>query len=258
MGLSPEALANGWTQPEGDFYLKVWNRSFFGDAAFTDIRETENLSESFQDHQVNIYGEYGVLDKLTLTLSAIPVGFASFGDTDQAYFGGGAVGARYQLHSGSWVAAVSADVGVRSSVDPLGVDISTGEPLIVQPVLGTVHGSVSAGAGVPLSFGWLAFSAGARAFSRDELDPAFFAGAQFGWNTGIGLILDAHLNWYHALGEIRPIQVLGSGQTRYLGFGLGLSWWFLDRMAVTVGVDGVAYAAANAAATPFSIGLEFR
>lgn len=259
MGVASEAHATGWTQPQGDFYLKVWNRSLIGDTVFGASGDNLRLTENFQDHQINVYGEYGLTDDLTLTLSSAPVGFASYAGANQAYFGGATAGARYQLYNGPVVLAASADFGVRpTSVDPLGTEVVNGETVIITPVIGTVHGSVSFGAGIPLSFGWVSLATGARFFSNGDLKPAFYAGGQFGWDTTIGLIVDLHVNWYNALGDLPPVQGLGAGQTRYLGFGLGLSWWFLDNVAITAGFDGALFANANAATPALTLGFEFR
>ena len=257
--LGPSAYAGGWTQPEGDFYLKVWDRTLVGKNAFTAGGDTAELPDTFQDHQLNIYGEYGLLDELTLTLSVVPVGFASYEGESRAYFGGATAGARYRFLTGPLVLAVSAHAGGRpSSGDPLGVAVVGNETYVVDPVVGTIYGGAALEAGYGLSFGWLAASFGTRAFSRKELDPALFANLQFGWNTGIGLILDVHAGWYHAFGELAPVNVLGAGQTRYLGFGLGLSWWFHDHVGVNAGFGGAFFARSNAATPAITLGLEFR
>ena len=253
------ASAAGWTQPPEHFYLKVWDRTLLGKKAFTEAKTQVELPEGYQDHQVGLYGEYGLMDRLTLTLSAIPFGFAAYDEERRPYFGGGALGLRYQLYRGSWVAAVAAEIGGRpSSGDPLFADTVEGEALVVSPVVGTIYGGGSLEVGYGYSFGWLSAQAGARFFSNGGLDPAFFARAQSGWILGAGFLLDLHVSWYHALGDFRPINVLGAGQTRYVGVGLGASWWFVDWMAVTVGFEGAPFAVANAATPSLAAGFEFR
>lgn len=253
------ALAAGWTQPREQFYLKVWNRTLVGSGVYTEGRDTVELPETYQDHQINLYGEYGLTDRLTLTLSATPFGFSAYDDRSRAYFGGGSVGVRYQLHRGSWVAAVAVDAGGRpSSGEPLSQGLVEGELVLIEPVVGSVYGSGSFEVGYGLSFGWLSAHAGTRFFSNADLDPALFGGAQLGWNVGAGFVLDLHTFSYYSFGEFRPINVLGGGQTRYVGFGLGAAWWFTDRTAVSVSLGGVFVAVANAATPSINLGFEFR
>ena len=253
------AFAAGWTQPAGDFYLKVWDRTLIGTRAYTTGRETVELPATYQDHQINLYGEYGVTDRLTLTVSAIPFGFGAYDEEDRGYFGGVNLGVLYQLYRGSWVAAVGVDAGGRpSSGDPLFQGTVEGEPVVIEPVVGSASGAARLEAGYGLSFGWLSTHAGARFFTNPDLNPAVFGGAQLGWNLGLGFVLDLQVSGYYAFGDFRPINVLGAGQTRYVGFGLGASWWFVDRAAVTVGLGGVFLATANAATPSINFGFEFR
>lgn len=254
------ALAAGWTQPPERFYLKVWNRTLVGTRAFTAGGETAELPDAYQDHQVNLYGEYGLTERWTLTLSAMPFGFSAYDATRRAYFGGASLGARYQLFRGAWVAALGVDAGGRSSSgDPLfRGPAEGGEAVVIDPVVGSAYGSARLEAGYGLPFGWLSGHAGARFFTRADLDPALFGGAQLGWKVGAGFVVDLRVSGYFSFGDLRPINVLGGGQTRYLGFGLGASWWFVDRAAVTVSVGGVFLAAANAATPSLNFGFEFR
>ena len=105
---------------------------------------------------------------------------------------------------------------------------------------------------------WLTASVGLRGFSEDELDPVVFGFGQLGWQVADSMTLDFRLMLHEVLGDIDVINVSGAGQTRYLGIGLGYSYWFTDAVAVNVGFEGVAYAASNAATPSLLFGIESR
>jgi len=58
--------------------------------------------------------------------------------------------------------------------------------------------------------------------------------------------------------EVIVTNTAGAGQTRYLGFGLTASWWFIPQLAALIIFDGVFYAESNAATPSLGIGLESR
>ena len=260
------ASAGGWTQPEGAYYAKVWNRTLVGRRAFVTERTTARLPEPYQDHQLNIYGEYGITDEFTLTLNSTALGFATFGDESRVYSAGGALGLRYRMTEGAISSAVEVQAGLRPGSGLLGsgtVQVDRGgvvetDDFIAEPSVGTGYGSLDFQVGYGLSFFWLAATGGLRAFTNTELKPAFYINTQIGWITRIGLMLDLHFNWHHSTGSIDRINMYGAGQTRYLGFGLGASWWLTDHFAINAGLDGVFFATANAATPSVLLGVEFK
>ncbi|MEZ4470369.1 MAG: hypothetical protein R3F60_06125 [bacterium] len=112
--------------------------------------------------------------------------------------------------------------------------------------------------GQPLGFGWLAVSGGVRVSGRTGIDPAIVGSAQVGWQATDAVQLDFHLNLHEPMGEVEVTNVTGAGQTRYLGFGVGVSWWFSPVWALASGFEGVAYARSNAATPTVTLGIEHR
>ena len=263
---SPAVEAGGWTQPEGSYYFKVWDRSLVGRRIYVTERTTVRLPERYQDHQLKLYGEYGLIDDLTLTVNATALGLAVYGDEQRVYTGGGAVGARYRLIEGSLSSAIEVQVGAQPSSGSLasgtvqvvrGSTVET-ETFEAQPSLGTAHASLDLQVGYGLRFLWMSGTAGIRGFTNSRLKPAVYVNGQIGWISSFGLVIDLHLNWYHSTGDIGPINVYGAAQTRYLGIGLGASWWLTDHVAINAGLDGVFFATANAATPALQIGMEFK
>jgi hypothetical protein len=258
--LLPQAAeAGAWARPKGTGYAKIWDRSLIGKRAFIQGRETAELPSGYQDHQLGVYVEWGTTDDLTLVLSAVPFGVARYGGRTDPYIGGVVLAGRYQLARGP--VAVSAELhagGRPDQSDPTGLATVDGRAFIISPVVGTLLAGGALHLGTAFGWGWLTGHAGARFHSSEALEPALYAGAQLGWHAHRRLDLALHLNLWHALGDLEPIQVLGTGQTRYLGFGLGLTWWMTERVGLHAGLDGVLYAAANAATPSLLLGIELR
>ncbi len=264
--LPAHAFAGGWTQPEGAYYFKVWDRTLVGRRIFVTERTTARLPDAYQDHQLNVYGEYGVTDDLTLTLNSAAVGLAVVGDESRFYTGGAGIGARYRLTRSAISTSIEVQVGARPSSGTLAsgtVSVQQGADIVLksyeaEPSVGTAHGSLELQVGYSLPFLWLTATTGVRGFTNSRLNPAVYINSQIGWISNFALVIDLHFNWYHSTGDIGPINVFGAGQTRYLGVGLGASYWFTDHVAITAGLDGVLFATANAATPSLQIGLEFK
>ena len=260
------AQAVGWTQPKGEYYLKFWNRSLIGKQVFISERTTASLPESFQDHQLHFYGEYGLWDDLTLTFEGTPVGYARFGDESRFYSAGGSAGLRYRLINDAVIAAVEVKIGGRPRSGSLAqgtVQVERDDRIDTElfdaaPSIGAGHGSLELQIAYGFPFFWMNASGGVRAFTNTQLNPALFLGGQIGWNSSFGLVLDLHANWFYSIGDIGPINVYGAAQTRYLGFGVGASYWFTDHVSVYAGFDSAFFATANAATPAFALGLEFK
>lgn len=253
------AEAGAWTRPEGTGYLKIWNRTLVGTGVFTSAGDIEDLPTTYQDHQLNLYGEWGLTDDWTVVADATALGVALYDGASQVYTGGAAAGLRYRLSAGPVVAAVQARFGARPGrAAPLGTGVVAGEPVELRPVVGTFHGGGQASVGYGWTWGWVTGGLGARFFTSEVLQPALTGSLQLGLQPFELLTLDVHLNWFHATGELEPTNALGAGQTRYLGWGVGATLWVVPRVGIHVGFDGVAYAAANAATPSLLLGVELR
>lgn len=255
-----DARAAGWTQPTGGLYLKLWERSLVGGTAYLADGSTDEVSETFVDQALNLYLEYGLTDALTLVAFGSPVGYAAYGDESAIYVGPLAAGLRYGLPLGAARLAIEAHYGYAPDVgtDSLGGGVVDGEAYVYVPAVETHRVEGELQLGVPLSFGWTAASAGYRWLSHDDLDPVIYGFAQLGWHASDAWVLDLHLNLHEPSGvDLEVANVAGAGQTRYLGFGVGASWWWAQAWALALGFEGVAYAQSNAATPTLTVGVEY-
>jgi hypothetical protein len=259
--LSPlEALAWGWSQPRGAHYLKVWNRSLLGSRAYFADGTARALPSGFGDHQLNYYFEYGLTDRLTLVSHGSPIGYSVHNGDSAAYTGPLQIGARYGLLQGTWNFAVEAHGGYTPPVGEraLGVGAVEGRPFTYVPTVetGLLDGELQLGRGI--GRGWITAHAGFRWFSRSGLDPVVFGGVQGGYTFAFGLQVSLSVQTHQPIGAVTVTNATGAGQTRYVGFGLDLSYWVTPHWSVTAGVGGVLLAESNAATLPILIGFEHR
>lgn len=259
------AHAGGWTQPAGQYYAKISSSTIvgsdlLGSNAFDTDGEVVELPESFLVTSLNVYAEYGILETLTAVVYGTPYGHASYGDESTDYVGLVAGGFRHGAALGDARLAVELHYGYSAGDDTsIGAGEAEGTPFVFVPALKYQQIDGELQLGYPLSFGWAAASAGYRHFIQedDALDPALYGFAQLGY-SGDGYTLDFHLNFHHALGDVEITNVPGKGQTRYLGFGFGGTWWFTDSFGANAGFEGAAYAYSNAATPTLLLGVELK
>lgn len=257
-----EARAGGWTQAEGAWYVKAWGRLLSGGRGFVGDGANEALGRDFTDQAFNLYGEYGLLPDTTLVVQATPFGRAAVGDASTLYIGPLGLGARQRLYAGAVQLAVEGRYFYQPDVgeEVLARGVAGGDAWVYVPTVEThrFDAEVQLGAGLPAGL-WLSAAAGLRAHTRDALDPAVIGLAQLGWSSSFGLVAELHGTLYEPLGDVEPpFNVAGTGQTRYVGLGLGLSYWFHPSWAVSLGADSAPFAVANAAAAPLTLGIEHR
>ncbi len=259
--VSGPAYASGFTQSEGGYYVKAWSRSLIGDKAFDTGGELVDLPESFSDHALNFYGEYGLTREVTLLMNVVPFGYSSFGDTSTLYAGTLALGVRHALWTGSQPLAVEVRAGGRPSVgdDVLASGALDTGPYVVRATLPTLFFDVELQAAASMPYGmWVSAAAGARMHSREGLSPALMSSLQFGWSSSFGLVLDLHAQAYFSVQRPDVIDVLGVGQTDYIGLGVGAAYWITDGFGVTLGADTAPLARANAGTVPLQIGVQLK
>lgn len=263
LALAPSTvLAGAWTRPAGGTYVKVWNRSLIGSAAFGVEGDRRDMGQTYIDQALHVYAEYGLMDRLTLTGFALPAGYASVEDGDSAFYVGPIdLGLRYGLvQGGPWAVSVEGQYGYAPEIgdEALASGVADGEAWVYVPTVSTQRFAGVASVGRGLSFGWTAFSVGVRGFSEDGLDPAITGFGQLGWNPNASWTLDLHLNVNEPLGDVEIANVAGAGQTRYFGYGFGASWWATRHFGVNAGLEGVAYAESNASTPTITLGVEYR
>ncbi|MEL6182281.1 MAG: hypothetical protein AAFS10_25215 [Myxococcota bacterium] len=264
------AYAGGWTQPEGGFYLKAWSRFIAGEDGFLDNGETSALEGSYSDISLNLYGEYGLAEGWTLVGFTTPLGFASGHhpegvdlDDSSAYIGNSWVGVRRALiGEGRLRLAVEAHYGYAPAVgdEAVASGISDeGRPYVYTPTVEAqrLDGELQVGYSLPSNM-WLVAHGGYRhLFSDVDLDPVVYGFGQYGW-SGESLVLDVHANLVEPLGDVTVTNVAGTGQTRYLGIGVGASYWLTPHFGANIGAEGAAYAESNAATLSLAVGVELR
>jgi hypothetical protein len=248
------ADAKAWTQPEGDTYAKVWLRGIFGSDAFL-ADGTIADSESYQDVSLRHYVEYGLTDDWTLLTYGAPAGLASYGNNSSAYVGPLALGVRRGFIDGPVQLAAEAHYGYAPRAGDKDL-APQGALESYRPAVETHFGVGELQVGYGLGWGWMVASAGFQWNSAEEVDSAVIGFSQLGVKLTETWIVEAHSSIYEPLGDVEETNVSGVGQTRYLGFGVGVSWWVTEAFGLNAGIDGAVYAESNAAAPSFSLGME--
>jgi hypothetical protein len=254
------ARAGAWLQDPGASYLKLWTRSLLGSNVFLASGQNVPAGAPYGDHALNFYTEVGLHRRWTLVASGRPVGVAVFRGQTAVYTGELQVGARFGLTQGTWNLALEGHLGGTPPVGGDDLNTPVAAPAVTyRPTVSTLQGDleVQLGRGVG-NGGWMTGNVGVRGFSRTGLDPTVYGAVQFGWRFGFGLQFALTVNTWQPLGAVRESNIPGTGQTRYVGLGLDLSWWLSPRWAVTVGAASVLMAQSNAATAPFLVGLEHR
>lgn len=258
LSLSTQAHASAWTQPEGGSYFKVSTKSLIGSTALSEEAIVQ-LPHTYQDHQLRLYGEWGVSQQVTAIFEATPLGITNYDSESRVYIGEMKAALRYQLALEPFVMSFQLDGGGRPSPTQALATLTVADQILeIRPVVGTLLGGASLRAGKSFGSMWVSGHAGAQFHSAESLNTALFGYLQGGWHALDSLTIDIHLSLWHSLGDLGVLNVLGSGQTRYLGVGLGATWWMTPRLGLHGGIDGVFYADHNASTPPIILGLEFR
>ena len=266
------AQAGGWLQARGACYAKVHDRIVIGAKAYSaeGLRDMQDVP-SYQDHSLQLYGECGLSEWVTLTLAAAPIGYAK-STRSTFYVGPLSAGARIGLkRSGRLRVAASFALGIDAGVGDRPIaesyfDAQDGKRqlAIYQPTFDSMFavGLVEAGLGFTLGSlpSYLSVALGSRFNSAAGIDHALLAQLQWGLSFFSGALgTDLHFQLYEPYGAAVTItNTAGAGQTRYLGMGLSFSYWLIKQLALFVTVDGVFYAESNAATPALSVGIETR
>lgn len=252
------AFAGGWTQAEGASYAKIWGTGVYGAAAYGldgELIETEAFSMTM----LSAYGEYGLRPDLTLVAAIQPIGVASFGERRRAYSGRMLAGFRQRLMSNPLQFAVEARLGGAPGFGGDRDMAPQDEAVVFRPTERSYFVEWDLQVGVPIgSIGWFTAGFGPRWASSPDLDPVIQGTAQVGFGPFSGFVFDAHFGLNHTFGAPEVVNVTGATDTRYLGFGLGVSWWLTKSFGISLAGDGAFYAVSNAAAPALQLGVEFR
>lgn len=254
---SSTAMAAGaWSQQPGEFYAKIWNNTIVGENAYTLDGDTLELGVPYSLISLDYYAEVGLGKKLTLLSTGKPLGHARFGERRANYLGPLEFGLRR-----SFSLPASIETSLEAAYGFQGVsDRNLAPPraaYIYAPTVPTQHVRLEVAAGRGFGWGWITGSAGTKLFSNEQISPAIIAFLQAGyqinarWQSEFHLILNQHT------GTLEVLNVTGAGESNYLGFGFGFSYWLSDRFAFNFGADG-GLAQSNAAAPSLRLGFELR
>jgi hypothetical protein len=268
--LPSRAAGFGWVQPPGRCYAKVWDRSWVGAYAYTSagLRDMERVP-LYQDHLLNLYGECGLSRRVTAHVALSPAGYARTAGAGTFYVGPLSAGLRVGLlTSGSVRLAVSGRYGYAPAVGDTPLWDSTitvdGEDrrVIYQPAVENHLGEVSLGLGRGFSWGrrpaYFGASLGVRLNSAETMDPVLTGEAQLGIAFA-AVDLDLHLHLHEpSFQSVERTNVAGAGQTRFLGFGVTVSYRLSPALALFFNLEGVFYAVSNAATPSLAAGVQSR
>lgn len=256
-----EARAWGWTQPRGAHYLRTWVRGLFGSRAYLANGSVQPLGASFTDIALHAYLEYGITDEWTFIASGRPLGWSQLGDRAAVYTGDYTVGVRRAIVRGTWNLAAEARYSYVPPVGDasLGGGVIGGAPWEYRPTVEThgFHGELQLGRGLG-RIGWITAFAGAKYLTGASLHPVFQAGIQGGARFDFGLMVAVSVLTNVPFQSFPESNVTGAGNTRYVGWGVDLSYRFTPRWSISAGVGGAIVADANLGALPILLGFEHR
>lgn len=251
--LPSTAAAGGWTQPDGAGYAKVWASGLFGSDAFG-LDGTGVGTQSYRLITLSAYGEYGITDDLTAVGIITPIGSAVYGDRSNTFVGSMLAGIRQRFVDGPVQIAVEVRAGGSPGIGAK--DLAAEDDFEFRPTVQTGQLDSEMQVGIGLPFGWFAASFGPR--WNSAIDNELIGFAQVGVGPFGGFVADLHTTFNEPLRELEVLNVSGAGNTRYLGYGVGLSWWATQTVGFHIGADGAVYAQSNAATAPLQVGVEFR
>ena len=253
------AQAGAWVQDPGAHYAKVWTRGLIGNGVYLASGDRDTTDPSYLDVNLNGYFEYGLLENLTIVGFGSPAGYAN-ATRSVFYVGDLAGGARFGILRGPIHLAFEGHYGYAGAVGEEDILDGGGSPagVVYVPVVETHHvdGEVQLGTGWGRH--WVTSHAGFRFLTASQLDHVLYGMAQYGYAFENGVTFDVHVSLNYPLGFVTLTNVSGAGQTRYVGFGFGLSYALSDQWALLAGIDGAAYAASNAATPALVLGFEHR
>lgn len=260
--LAAPAHAGAWTQPQGSAYAKLVGRFLVGDQAF-DLDGQHMTVAPYRDANLSLYAEYGFTERATVLVTSTPVGACLYGNASGAYLGPTAGGVRLGIWDGPTRVAVESRLGVAQASD--GGDLAArdtsglgpeGVSFVPSVTTSFLDSEVQLGRG--LGRFWAVGTGGVRWHSNPDLGTVVQGFWQVGASLPQGFVVDVHGTAWLPTQPVASVNVMGVGQTAYLGVGAAASWWFTERLGLHVGGEGVFYAVSNAATPTIILGLEGR
>lgn len=263
-----QAQAGAWSQEQGQCYAKVWARAIVGSGAFETDGGTRGDIADYADVSAQIYAECGLHPQLTAIVFGAPFGWASAGSESAVYMGPIGVGLRFEPYWSTGATRFALQAAY-SFAPPVGDDVLFEEAgadprVFYQAALENHYGEIQAllGHGFSISrkvSAWFSGGAGVRINSAGSMSPAIVASLQLGFTFYERFQLEVHVPVYEPFARgVTETNISGVGQTRYIGWGLGASFWIADSFALTAGFEGAALASSNAATPSLIFGIESR
>ncbi|MEC9399262.1 MAG: hypothetical protein VX475_16675 [Myxococcota bacterium] len=252
------AHAGAWTQAEGDYYAKFWALSLVGGAGF-DLEGETFETEAYRNFSLNYYAEYGLIEKWTILTHGRPVGYANYGGNTTPYVDDLNAGVRRGFLNGPVRLGIEGTFGYRG-IAP-GRDLAlAGEDWSYLPAVSSGTAKIEGQLGIGIPNGWIAVNAGLKGYTNPDISDAFVGLVQVGYTIRSKVTLDLHIPINLQLGDepFETLNIAGTGETDYVGAGLGVSWWMRPDFAINAAFDGVAFATANSATPAVMVGVEMR
>lgn len=255
-GTMSVAHAGAWTQPEGEHYAKVWALALVGAAAFDAEGEITEVPD-FRLFSMNYYAEYGLSDAWTVVSGGRPVGHATFDGNAALYVGDLSLGVRRGFLNGPVRLGIEGQIGYQGAAGDQNL-APTDALYTFKPAVASATGRLEGQLGITIPNGWISANLGVKAFTSDEISTAVVGSFQIGYTIAQKVVLDLHFPVNIHTGELDSRNITGSGESDYVGAGLGVSWWVNPNVALNVGFDGVLFARSNLATPALTFGVEFR
>jgi len=248
----------GWVQAPGAYYLKLWDQMLIGGQVFARDGTKLELPESYQDHALRLYFEYGVDEALTVIVRGTPLGLASYGGEATAYSGLMGVGLRAALIRGELPIALELGYGWGPPLGkaPLAEGQVEGRRFVYRPTFEQHVGQVELQIGWAFSALWMKAAGGLVVSSGEGIDPAAEASFRLGTSTSFGLEADAGVVVHAPFADPRFIDVTGVGNTRYVGVALGVGYWITNSLGVRLDLGLAPFAESNAATPSIGVGIQ--
>ena len=164
------------------------------------------------------------------------------------------VGIRRALTTGRLRTAAEVQLG---GTLPLGARDLAPEPDVVwQPAVATASASGALQLGYGFGKNWVSAEVGYR--WKSALADTVFGSLQVG-RQGERVVVDVHVPFAWSLTRLEaPVNYMGTGDTQYIGLGIGVGWWLTDHVGIATGFEAVALARANAAGLTLPLYVQFR
>jgi hypothetical protein len=238
---------SGWVRDKKSAYLQL-SYSYFASDNFYNLSGNKLTTNTFSQHSIHFYGEYGLLDRLTI-IASVPLFRANqFKNTDSAIgVGDLMLQLKYALLKGKFPLAIiiapefptaKADNFATNKesifVDRINLPTGDGEfnlwtMLAVSHSFGDVPLYISAHAGYNFR----------TKYQEEEFNDQVRYGLELGYTIAQKLTLNTHLNGFATVGN-QPLtgDFIRSNGTSYNSYSIGAFYKLTEKLRLTGQVQG--------------------